>query len=208
MVENARCSGLAWPLEWEIPTGSTITLLQCILAEFDLLLHHSCILPRQLKKLLLHALQALATVFYSKVRWSAHTPLDWGQSQKWEVYGCPARARPVLEMEQYATGFMACRYRDGCVHSAVIIVTIPGWAIRGTSHFQRHRGSDFNHSAPHRHPVLPHSVRCKSLGSRVRTSGMECRLCHVLAVSSWESYVTSPCLSFLVHLMMIGLLGN
>lgn len=39
----------------------TQTLLQCILAEFDLRLHHSCILPRQRKKLLLHALQALAT---------------------------------------------------------------------------------------------------------------------------------------------------
>lgn len=39
----------------------TQTLLQCVLAEFDLPLHHSRILHIQRKKLLLHALQALAT---------------------------------------------------------------------------------------------------------------------------------------------------
>lgn len=91
-----------------------------------------------------------------------------------------------------------------CTYSAVTVITMLDMVILGASHPHQYQGTTSNDVT-----AQPPLILLYSLGSKVGVSGLECCLCHFLAMSFWEnSFSVSQFLcqyNTVTH--FIGLLG-
>lgn len=137
-------------------------------------------------------------------RWSPGSPLDWGTELSGRSYSVPpmGQGRPILGTEA------TCQVPGPSRHygyGAHLVVTMSTGAVVAFLHllgFHQYKGSVSKCSTTCLHPVLPRWQSRAWTPEQDHSFWNVGSLCHFLAVSSWESDLTSLCLSFIANIKM------